>query len=402
MVKKLRAFLSQVRFKILTILCGVGLFFSNPALGTLAEQRQMLSQIQTCEQFNNPITILCTNNSLMDQAQKKSRFLQNLLSRTQSGAPSDVSQQLNGSNAVATEAQVTNQQVQQVCQEAASQCRKQCNDDAMKIATDPSQQQKFEQYQQISQKCQKELQSTMQRTGMALSEIAAVLASIGQVMQALGIGQKDASLADINKPSDDPCDGQFADMLIECTGQSGPTSTRAGLNGNPLVGGVGANADGLFQTGSQGEPGGDRAGLNKAATSGASSGFSGGAGMVGGVGLGGLGGGSGSSMEPADSDINSDTQQGFMATGGGPSGGGGGGSSSGGRAVTPFKGFAQSEPSSEGLGRAMIDRKLKKLTNDTSSRAPASADGKNGPFQDNWSVINKAYKKNASSMFHQE
>ncbi len=400
MVKDLRAFLSQINFKTNTILYCIGLLLSNPALATLAEQRATLGELNSCAQFNNPISLFCTKNYLMAEAQQKSGFLQNLFQRNEAGGSANTSEDLNRVGAVGNEAKVTNQQVQQVCQEAAQKCLKQCDADARAIAQDPSQQQRFQQYAQISQKCQQEQKATMQRTGIALSEIATVLSSLAKVMKALGVGEnKDVGLADLNQASDDPCEGQFADMLIECTGQSGPSSTRAGLNGSALTGGLGGSADGLFQSASQGEPGGDRDKGNKASTSGAGGGFAGaGMGMMG-SGLGGIDSGSGGSSEQASGDINPEAQQGFMGTGGGAGGGGGG--SSGSRSA-PFTGFAKGNLSAEGQERAMIERKLNKLTSDSSARAPASADGTNGPFQDNWTVINKAYKKNAGSLFHQK
>lgn len=400
MVKNLRAFLNQTRFKRIALLCGAGVFFCQSVFGTLEQQKKWLSSSKMCEDYNVNISTFCTNNDLLAQAQQNSRVVEQATKLFNSGGTSAVTEQAQSAQQEGLRTEATIQELRQICQKAASQCGETCGNEIRSQPSTPEGQAKRQQLLQVSQNCQQELQASNQRTGMALSEIATVLASLAKVMQALGIGQKDdVGLADINKPSDDPCEGQFADMLIECTGQSGPNSTRAGLNGSTLTGGLGGNGDGLFQSGSQGEPGGDRKGANKASTNVAGGGFAG-AGMGAmGAGLGGLDSGSGGTSEQASGDINAEAQQGFMGTGGGSGGGGGG--SSGGRSA-PFSGFSKSSLNAEGQERAMIERKLNKLTSNSSPRAPASADGTNGPFQDNWTVINRAYKKNSSSMFHQK
>ena len=87
-----------------------------------------------------------------------------------------------------------------------------------------------------------------------------------------------------------------------------------------------------------------------------------------------------------------------MGTGGGDSGGGGGGFGGGGGGSGRFG-------SLQGVGddaakKLALQQKLNKFAK-SQLRGPASSEA-GGPMDDLWSVINKAYKKNSGTMFHNQ
>ena len=126
-------------------------------------------------------------------------------------------------------------------------------------------------------------------------------------------------------------------------------------------------------------------------------------------GLGGSPGGFGSGSTPslaggggvdADKSVNADIHKGYHGGGGGGGGfgsfGGGGGaksSSSGGY------GSYGSDSSNKASAKKVLNKKLKSIT---ASRRPASFNGgrTGGPFGDSFFTIQKAYKKQKSSMYH--
>ena len=225
-------------------------------------------------------------------------------------------------------------------------------------------------------------------------ELVEVIAALSALAQALGIGN-DFAAATTGLSEEDKCDGEDSDKYIDCLEQSGPSSTRSGLNGGVAsLNGNPSSGMNPFGEASSGEPGGDSKGKKKAAAVARAGG--------GGSGLGGFssaGGGSGSgSGSGSDSGLDTDLGSGFMGVGGGS--GGGGGFSSGGSSRPRSLGKYDAG-SGKGLSKARLQKKLNKYKK-SNSRSPASVGGANGPFIDNWTVVNKAYKKNSTSMYHQK
>jgi hypothetical protein len=376
---------------------------SSPLHASVEQQRQLLNQVNQCQQFNQVIQSFCVDSPLLSQAQASTGVISNQIDLTDAGqtGPAEPQLQRGLNEGIANRTAV--QQAQQICQEAANKCNNTCQQEMIQArSTTPPQEQLAEQHNQVNQMCRQQYEQMQQTSQMALADIAALIASIAQLMQALGIGgSDDPGLAEVKEKSDDPCEGQFADMLIECTGQSGPDSARAGLSGATGVGtNTGGVNDGLYNISEQGEPGGDRSGANNNRGGGGpgmmGAGFGGG-GMMG-AGLGGAG--SGSDGSGSGSGLDSDIHRGFMGGGGGGGSSGGGGAM--GRAAPALNPFGKSGLSGDELAKAQLESKINKLAKGQGARAPASTDGKNGPFQDNWSVVTQAYKKNSSTMFHQK
>lgn len=390
-----------LEMKTYAMLACLGLVFIWPGETWAAGAQAQMAQLQSmtkCEEFENTISMFCSQNNMLLEAQQSSGRIANKTATMQNNQRTDIEGDAKRALGEGKMTQGAIKDAAGVCQQAASRCGEICRQEALQYAQNPKTQEKAQKMEQINQRCQQEGQATQQKAEAAQTDLSGILEGIAALLQALGLGEDDdePELAELDD-SDDPCEGQYADVLIECTGQSGPTASRAGLNGavGTMADSRGNLNDGLFQSSEQGEPGGPRGsggGNNNGGFGGASMG-GGMGGLPGGLGAGGTDGNGGSG-----SDLDSDIHRGYMGGGGG-SGGGGGGFSSGGGSSGGSGGFGKSSLGSDKLASG-LGKKLKKITRGGANRAPASKDGKNGPFDDNWSVVNKAYKNNAKSMYH--
>ncbi len=370
----------------------------NPYTAETAEQH-----IPDCNSAQENIQYFCSQNTELELAQQRANVA-GMFQAGQQGA----GQTARDAETNATFSQASLRRVRGHCRAAYDRCNQTCTEEAnqhrqravqdqMNAATH---QQNAQTALDIRNRCYQE-QAALQSQATAMeANLAEILAAVAQIMQALGLGQGDgsASLASADDTEEeDKCEGEYAHLLIECKDQSGPSGTRAGLSGAAALSGKTSTGLGnLFDGANGGEPGGESKGGDDDSAGGGSP--FGAAGFGGGNGLGGTNaaaGGGGSGKEELDTDI----QKGYMGTGGGfgGGGGGGGGGRSAGRGynpVSPLGGAA-------GVNKAALQKKLNKYAN-SGKRNPASAGGANGPFESNWAIIKKAYKKNSSSMFHQQ
>ena len=309
-------------------------------------------------------------------------------------------------------------EIRAACETATSRCEQECSregrehyDEGNRLINNPqTQAQAQQEYQQGDQdrdriqQCRDEQARTQQAVAGLDMQLGEILAGLAALAQALGLGNENGGVEsaslDEESEEEDKCDGEFADLLIECVGQSDPSGTRAGLasaglNGNPAGQGITLNGDGS-QAGTPGGTSGDDGGAGNNPFGGAGFGGAMGGGMPLGAGGGGVGSGSGGT---GDDGPNTDIHKGYMGSGGGGGGGGFSGGGGGGGAPRKFGSFQDGGNSS--TDKSALQRKLSKYAKAAGGRAPASTGGTNGPFDNIWGVVNKAYKKNSSSMYHQ-
>ncbi len=381
-----------------------GLLFTLSAWGNTANPYNAETapqHIQQCDSAPNNMQYFCSRNTDLELAQQQ-QGLAGMFNSGDQGA----GQRARDAETNAQYSRASLSRVREDCRAAFDQCNQVCTDEANQLrqqaASAPDPGTANELNQQANQKldtrgqCQQEQQTLETQAAAMDANLADILAAVAAILQQLGIGQGDGSASLAAETEDeDECNGEYAHLLIECNEQSGPSGTRAGLSGVAALNGrTSSGAGDLFDGAQSGEPGGEASDSDSG--SGGSSPFSA-SGLAGGTGFsgssGGSAGGDGSGKEDLDTNIN----QGYMGAGSGFSGGGGGGGSrgSGGR-YNPAGLIGD-----KGLNKAELQKKLNKYSKD-SSRSPASLGGANGPFDDNWAIINKAYKKNSSSMFHQQ
>lgn len=201
--------------------------------------------------------------------------------------------------------------------------------------------------------------------------------------------------------NEDLCNSEYNanGTLVGCQDAINGSRATGGLTGTSL-GGLNGNVGSVGATSEMGEPGGTNSG-NTSPNSGTfnPNGFGGFASFgTSGSGVGTSGAGTAGGAQGLDTDIH----KGFMSADGG--GAGGGDFSGGGSAPAPRPGaFSQSSlgGASGAAQKAALQRQLSRYAN-KEKRGLASTGDTNGPFQDNWTVINKAYKKNSNTMYHQK
>ncbi len=389
--------------------------FSEGVAGSTHSQfsAQRANELRGCENIERQQALYCSQNPHMRAAQEATglrRFL---------GSEQGAAQAVNGGLDNGRASRMSLAEVRAACEAATSRCEQECSDEGERhyqqgndLARDPSAQaQAQEQYRlgdedgQRIQQCRDEQAKTQAAVASLDMQLGEILAGLAALAQALGLGERDgvgtaATNEDLDE-DEDKCDGEFADLLIECVGQSDPSGTRAGLasaglNGNPAGQGITLNGDGS-QAGTPGGTSGDDGGAGNNPFGGAGFGGAMGGGMPLGAGGGGAGSGSGGT---GDDGPNTDIHKGYMGSGGG-GGGGGGFSGGGGGGAAPRKFGNFQNGGNSNADKKALQRKLSKYAKAAGGRAPASTGGTNGPFDNIWGVVNKAYKKNSSSMYHQ-
>jgi hypothetical protein len=359
------------------------------------------SQISSCDSAQGEIRNFCSGNPDLLMAQRDQGLTSNFDTGTAEGAREGIRR---GESSI----QSLNQ-IRQACSAAAQQCMSVCRDEInqqhvpnMRTAQsvpDPAraqqEQQEIDRKNEIARSCKAQEDEMNAKAGSMQADLASVIQALAQLLQSLGAGGgEEVAETDIDYESCDPEKNPMADSMINCQGQSDPKGTRGGLTGIASLQGGGDPLNGLPQVAESGEPGGtprDNGGNG----AGAGSGF-GAAGFGGGFGNNGAAG----AVEAASAGEEGGRGDGFggfhgVSGSGGGGGGGGGFPRSGG-----YKGGSSS--GGNNVNAAGLQRKLDKYAaKSRSARSPASAGGANGPFQDNWEVIKRAYKKNSSTMFHQ-
>ncbi len=355
---------------------------------------QHITDCSTAESF---VPRYCSQNPALVNAQAAAGNA-NIPNQTNPGA----GQTVTATQGVMNQARSQTRVVQSACQAAFDLCNNFCTNEANQAyGSNPPDMPTGDQRISIRQRCVQENTTLQSQAAGLQADISQILEGLAMLAQALGLGQGNSGMgigASGEEP-EDKCEGEYAHLLIECKEQSGPSSSRAGLSGIAALNGKTSNGLGnLFDGADGGEPGGEDKGVGN--EGGAGGNPFGAAGLGNSGGLGGTNaanvGGDGSSGDGLDTDIN----KGFLGTGGGFGGGGGGGGSRGGGG----RGFSAIPPvggSADGMNKASLQKKLNKYAND-SARNPASVGGANGPFESNWAIIKKAYKKNSGSMFHQQ
>lgn len=366
--------------------------------GAAQQVNSDMNKLKTCADYNANITHFCSNNSTLAQAQVESGQVAAMNQSMQNGGHTNNEQLVNTSIGQTQMTQQAYREILKTCKQANTRCGQICDNEYSQAASqNPPDVGTMNNSKAGKDRCDQELDRLESQVKTAQMSLNEVLQSLMMLKSLLGMGG-DASSASLagDDDEDDKCKGEFADILLECTGQSDPNGTRAGLGGSGLAGLNGnPNSNGLFNTSGQGEPGGESKG-NPSNSGGAGSG--GGMGAFGSAGMGmGTGSGSTAATEAGGEALNAEINRGFMATGGGGSGGGGGGYAA-----------AASRPMGPGviLGgdaaaqKAALNQKLSKAAQGSAARGLAS-DGTNGPLQDIWSVVNKSYRKNSQTLYHQ-
>ena len=309
------------------------------------------------------------------------------------------------------------------CQAAASSCKAKC-DDAMtdmqaliqsSQTPNPDAQAALEGSRKNKRQCRSTAGKFIAAQTATLAEIAMMIQAVTGVLTALsalkndGSGGDDFQTASVNDDDEEKneCEGEYADLLASCKdpSQIAAKGTRAGLGG---TGGASRSGGGsgvsllASDPGAEKNIGGEKKDKGQA---GAGGGFGGGIGGFGGgagVGSAGAGSSSGSGGQGGEG-FNTDIGSGFLSGGGGAGGGGGGGFSGGGSRSGGSKGFGRGSSSVGLAAKAAFQSKLNKFakSNSRSGRGLASDKLKaNGPFEDNWEVLRKAYKSNSPTLFH--
>ncbi len=379
------------------------------AKASIENQYNELNAMQTgadCEKMQHKIQTFCTTNPTLANAQLSQQMHTLASQKKDAGAGTNVLSSLQGTR----ETRQINKMIGKLCEAAAQRCDNLCvihyNEQVPALSDQsPANDTEALKNQQVAnsvrQTCSQEKQKYAAAEKAFDIDLQGVMAALTALKDLLGLGDdsKPTEVSLDDDENEDECDGEYADLLIQCREPSGPKDTRA-----DLVGGAGltpsdtdGNLNSLFDQPGGGEPGGSSKGKNKSNSPFGSAGAgAGGFGMAGfGAGAGAGAGGSGDSEKGLDTDI----QKGYMGVGGSSGGGGGGGSSR-----SAYRGSGQKAFGSAGLGAGMNKASLQKKLNKYAGRqgrAPASTGKANGPFDDNWKVVNKAYKKNSNTMFHQ-
>lgn len=313
---------------IISLLCTI--YLSIPVLAAeaapVAAAESSSPQIQDCPSANQEIRNYCSQNETLVQAQA-AMDQAGTVGRTGVGATAQSGQ------TYARQSQSAIAEAQQQCSEAARQCDQVCSQAQQEAnAQTPPNTAEYNQATQVRNFCRQEKQTMETKASAMQANLAEILQAIAAIMQALGLGQgSDGAITAAEDPEEeDKCKGEYADLLIECQGQSDPSGTRASLSGvGSLNGRTTGGLGNLFDGGQTGEPGGEDKGQGGDGGSGSPFGA---AGVAGGSGLGGTSAGAAAGAggkEGFDTDIN----KGYMGTGGfgdGGGGGGGGGASGGG------------------------------------------------------------------------
>ena len=365
-----------------------------------------------CRQLAGRIQTSCTQNPSYEAAMQNRGLWQQITRTSESGESADdpgLGATTTGAIAEGKAEQASLEDVLTQCREAKDECVKTCQSEIdahntnasnlVKAKQDPSPEEKLaKDAKERGDSCVKEYSATEAKKQSMSANIGQALQALAAIAQMLGLGQGDDGSTEPIETAEagDECEGEYAHLLIECKGQSDPKGSRASLTG--LAGLNGKTSGGLgnlFDGADTGEPGGE--GKDSDGSGGGSGAF--GAGIAGGVGAGGAGAGStGAGGAGSEEGLDTDIHKGFMGAGsfGGSGGGGSGGGYRGGASRVGGIGGL----SNGGLNKAALQRKLKKAASD-SSRKPASQGGANGPFEDNWAVVKKAYKKNSSTLHHE-
>lgn len=378
---------------------------ANPYTASTVNQYMPDDPVNGCQRASQVIRSYCNGNPDLALAQQRTNWMGMQKSKLGVG---DAAQ---NADTVGKQTLVSISQIQAACSAATDRCLQLCRREQLDhtnkanqyLAMQPPQTQSAQQEsnqsqskQQLAQTCQKEQQTLAAKASSMKMNIGEVLAAVASIMQSLGIGKGSGKLSGLDKMDD--CEGENAKLLIKCNPDKTPSASRAGLNGVTNLSGKTSNSANPFDGSISGEPGGTSDGSSNSSNSNPFNS----AGYGGGFGSSGFGNNSAATTtasKKSGSDLDTNVNNGYMGTGGFSSGGGGGSGSSGGFKAGSYSSLSPlSKPE---MSKAALQKKLSKYAG-SSSRMPASNGGTNGPFEDNWSVINKAYKKNSGSMFHQQ
>ncbi len=366
------------------------------ASGLSANYYDQIEAISSCPQMRQSIPRFCSGNVLLGQVQSTTGTVATAAQNAQTGGTTGTTENINAAQAETAQSMAATAEINRICRNAAVKCQNLCNEQIERAsAQTPPNQAEITQAQQSNTYCENEYKTTTAKVQAAQMSLNEVMQSLLALKELLGLGGSDADAGlSASSAEDDPCEGENADSLLMCTGQSDPKGTRADLNSNL----AGLNGDpsltSPLQTSEMGDPGG----VSKSSAGGSGSGGGFGAGMA--PGMMGMGSGLGSSSSGESdkaSGLNADINRGFMSGGGGSSGGGGGG---GGYSASskPYAGYSAAVDAD--AQKAALNKKLGQYANEA-GRGLASTDGTNGPTQDIWSVVNQSYKKNSNSLYHQ-
>lgn len=371
----------------------------DPTGGASAVAASQPEQFQSCAHADYLIRNRCMGNPDYINYQANSKRWSQL---SQGAKTTGASKELEQGKGEIQTAQTKIAQILKTCMEAQRSCSQVCEREYTEAASkNPQQTEKMNQANKTNEKCIKEAKEMNESTKVAQADLNSVLQTILAALEMLkglgGDGGADVATASLTDP-EDPCD-KYGDILVGECGSAPTTGSRssAGLTG---VGGTGAgqlNSDGLVQSAAQGEPGGE----SKKPSKGSGFNAAGGGGFGGFGSFGSAGAGNSNAGAGEDKALNTDIHKGFMGAG---AGGGGGGFSGGGGAprakAAPFAKYGLGSGGGDSQ-KAALQKKLSKYAKG-SKRGLASSGGTNGPFQDNWSVVKKAYKKNSTTMYHQK
>ncbi len=341
-----------------------------------------------CTQIAREMPTFCSQNPALIAAGQSTEGIQAILN---SSPKLGRAVHVLGAQQAVQQQQAATLEAKRVCEEARNKCNSHCEAAKRQSAFGG-----YKIYENHKQQCNKEHAKAKAAFIKNLGQWAMLLTSIAALLKALGVGEDDApDFDDIANPDDKGCSGPNAATLVRCASKSDPLRTRAGLN-RPGANPGSLTGNPLFEGGpDEGSPGVDRGDGSGRTASGSPNGGSGPGGMGG---LPGNGLAEGSSASDGSSEEGDGDGYGrYMdAGGGGGSGGGGGYSGGGGRGLANFGNF-----SSEGdklASQNALDRKLKKYSGEGGTRSPASVGALNGPFQDNWEIVRKAYKSTSDSL----
>ena len=365
----------------------------------LGNATQRYAQAQACLNATKQISTFCTQNKQLIEADAETMaFAQAIASSNSIGTAEQVlviKQRGNSTKTAIIDAkkacEQANKQCQKICETEKRNYMQTCEFDMTGTCTQDLNQR----YEGYKQQCTKEYTSAQNKMNFSLGEIGKLLAGVGALLSALGVNKDDGDV-NLDDIEDDECKGPDADKIVRCGRISEPIQGRAGTTRGPGgLSGPGGGLDGLFTVSSQGEePGGER-GDGDGSRSATGNNAGGGSGWGGGPSGDGLASANGESENGGSSEDDSEGEQ-YMGTGGG-GGGGSGGYSGGGRGgLGNFGNFSSN--GDKLASQSELDKNLKKYSN-ANARGPASVGGAvNGPFQDNWEVIKKAYKKNSNTL----
>lgn len=359
------------------------LFFMIPE-NFFESQRYAHAGAPSCQQMASEIVNFCSGNEKLAEAKAETLKIAAFLKNSRGAAERGQGLQTAGHT---SQAKIT--EAQQMCKDANRQCHNSCDQEIEMCNFGPCQ---LENLYASKKQCTREYQTANSMFDASLGEIGNLLAGLANFLSALGVFDKDPPKME-GSGDDEDCKGPHAATLLKCTERSNPIGGRAGGISGPGSGNGGISGGGpLFEVATQEKPGGQGGDNSRSSTVGGNRGPNG-FGGFGGTAENGLA--SGNEAGTGGSSEDEDDYGRYMGTG---SSSGGTGSAGGLRGLASFGKFSAGNGDTL-ASKSDLDKKLKKYSN-TNTRSPASIGAVNGPFQDNWEVVRKAYKRNSGSLLH--